>query len=97
MAVVNTLILRKEVAKGIVMEKYHYEAAGGSTTTTITPDQTDTENYGIISNILGYCVTDNDTTGGCSAKYDNDYLSATITLTFTANDAGTCTIYGLVA
>lgn len=97
MAVTQALVLRKEIAKGIVLEKWTYSAADGSTTATVTPDTTDAENYGIIKNILGYCVTDNDTAGGCSAVYSNDLLSATLALTFTANDAGTVTIYGLVA
>ncbi|MDX1902139.1 MAG: hypothetical protein SFW66_09105 [Gammaproteobacteria bacterium] len=97
MAVTTTLLLRKEIAKGIVLEKYTYSADGGSTTATITPDTTDAENYGIIRQILGYCVTDDDTADGCSAVYNNNQLSATLNLTFTANDAGTVTIYGLVS
>lgn len=97
MAFTATLQIRKEIAKGIVLEKYTYAATGGTTTGTITPDTTDTENYGVIRQILGYSVTDDDTAGGCSAVYDNNELSATLALTFTANDAGSVTIFGLVS
>jgi len=96
MAFTKTKILRKEIAKGIVLEQYSFDGAS-VTTGVVAPDSVDAENYGVIKHIIGYSITDNDTDGGASVIYDSDIKPASLTLTFTSSDTGSVTIYGLVA
>lgn len=94
MAFSSTLIERKEIFKGIVLEKHSWNGAS-VTTGDIAPDQTDSEGYGVISNILMCAPTDD--ASAVRVEYNNNSLSTSVTLTFTSNDTGTLTILGVVS
>jgi hypothetical protein len=94
MAFTSELVERKEIFKGIVLEKWSWDGAA-VTSGTISPDSTDAEGYGIIRNIFIAAPTDD--VAAVRAEYNNNVLSTSVTLTFTANDTGTLTIIGVVA
>lgn len=96
MAFSSTLILRKEIAKGVVLEKWTWDGAS-VTTGTITPDTTDADNYGIIRNIILVGEPSNNADHATYVDFNNDLLSATFDLTFTSNDTGSVSFLGLVS
>jgi len=91
MAFTSTLVYKEQLAGGNVMERYTWQADGGTTTGNITANTTIQPE---IINIVDWSVSSNGDTAVNAAR---DAGASVLKLTFTANDGGTATIIGPAA